>query len=88
MLIPLVLVLLSPFLRRAQHLRTFFLFTIISVVWMLGDETPLYRLVYAHLPRFVRGALYAEFALMAFCMFAFSRCCGSSSFMASPFFYK
>jgi hypothetical protein len=47
----------------------FFLFTIISVVWMLGDETPLYRFVYSHLPPFVRGALYAEFALMAFCMF-------------------
>ncbi len=36
---------------------------------MLGDETPLYRLVYSHLPPFLRGALYAEFALMAFCMF-------------------
>jgi hypothetical protein len=67
-LIPLVLVLLAPFLRWTQ-LRMFFLFTIISAVWMLGDETPLYRFVYTHLPRFVRGALYAEFALMAFCMF-------------------
>ncbi len=68
-LIPLALVLVSPFLRRAQYLRMFFLFTVISAVWMLGDETPMYRLVYAHLPRFVRGALYSEFALMAFCMF-------------------
>ena len=68
-LIPLALVVCAPFLRRAQHLRMFFLFTIISVVWMLGDETPVYRLLYAHLPRFIRGALYAEFALMAFCMF-------------------
>jgi hypothetical protein len=68
-LIPLALVLLAPFLRRAHHVRMFFCFTVISAVWMLGDETPLYRLVYTHLPRFVRGALYAEFALMAFCMF-------------------
>jgi hypothetical protein len=68
-LIPLALVLLAPFLRRARHLKMFFLFTLISVIWMLGDETPIYRLVYTHLPRFVRGALYAEFALMAFCMF-------------------
>jgi hypothetical protein len=68
-LIPLVLVLLTPFLRRAPYLRMFFLFSVISVVWMLGDKTPVYRLVYTHLPRFVRGALYAEFALMAFCMF-------------------
>jgi hypothetical protein len=36
---------------------------------MLGDETLVYRLVYTHLPRFIRGALYAELALMAFCMF-------------------
>lgn len=68
-LIPLVLVLLAPFLRRARHPTMFFLFTVVSVIWMLGDETPVYRLVYTHLPRFVRGALYAEFALMAFCMF-------------------
>jgi hypothetical protein len=68
-LIPLVLVLLAPFLRRVPYLRMFFLFSVISVVWMLGDNTPVYRLVYTHLPRLVRGALYAEFALMAFCMF-------------------
>jgi hypothetical protein len=68
-LIPLVLVLAAPFLRRARRLRMFFLFTIISAIWMLGDETPLYSLVYTHLPLFFRGALYAEFALMAFCMF-------------------
>jgi hypothetical protein len=68
-LIPLALVLWAPFLRLARHLRMFFLFTIISVVWMLGDETLVYRLVYTHLPRFIRGALYAELALMAFCMF-------------------
>ena len=68
-LIPLVLVLLAPFLRRARQLKMLFLFAVISVVWMLGDQTPVYRLVYTHLPRFVRGALYAEFALMAFCLF-------------------
>ena len=68
-LIPLALVLWAPFLRRARQLKMLFIFTVISVVWMLGDETPVYRLVYTHLPRFVRGALYAEFALMAFCMF-------------------
>jgi len=68
-LIPLVLVLLAPFLRRARHVRMFFFLTVISAVWMLGDETPVYRLVYTHLPRFIRGTLYAEFALMAFSMF-------------------
>jgi hypothetical protein len=67
--IPLVLALLAPFLRRTRYLKMLFFFAVISVIWMLGDETPLYRLVYTHLPGFFRGALYAEFALMAFCMF-------------------
>ena len=68
-LIPLALVLLAPFLRRARTVQMLFVLTIISVIWMLGDEMPLYRFAYTHLPRFIRGALYAEFALMAFCMF-------------------
>ena len=68
-LIPLVLVLLAPFLRRTRHVRMLFFFTVVSIIWMLGDETPVYRLLYNHIPRFGRGALYAEFALMAFCMF-------------------
>jgi hypothetical protein len=66
----LVLVMLAPFLRRAPYSRMFFVFTVISAIWMLGDETPLYRFMYSRLPHLVRGALYAEFALLAFCMFA------------------
>ncbi|MGO4881726.1 MAG: hypothetical protein ACLP59_12995 [Bryobacteraceae bacterium] len=37
---------------------------------MLGDETPVYRFVFHHLPLLLRGSLYAEYALMAFCLFA------------------
>ncbi|MBZ5593894.1 MAG: YfhO family protein [Acidobacteriia bacterium] len=68
-LIPLALLVLAPFLRRAPHAKVLFALTVMSAIWMLGDETPVYRFVYTHLPGMLRGALYAEFALMAFCMF-------------------
>jgi len=69
-IIPLALVILAPFLRRAAYARMLFLFTVISAIWMLGEATPVYRFVYTHLPHLMRGALYAEFALLAFSMFA------------------
>jgi len=65
-----LLVLAAPMMKRAIHARLFFSLTVISAVWMLGGETPVYRWLFPHLPRVVRGALYAEEALMAFCMFA------------------
>jgi hypothetical protein len=69
-IVTLALVLIAPLLRRASHARWFFLLTAVSAFWMVGDNTPVYRLVFTHLPRLVRGSLYAEFALLAFCMFA------------------
>lgn len=69
-ILTLALLLLAPFLRRAPYARWFFALTIICALWMLGDATPAYRLVFPHLPRLVRGSLYAEFALLAFCLFA------------------
>jgi hypothetical protein len=36
---------------------------------MLGDSTPVYRFVYSHMPSLVRGAVYAEYALLAFSIF-------------------
>lgn len=69
-ILTLVLLLIAPFLRRAPDARVFFLLTIVCAVWMVGDATPVYRFVFRHLPRLVRGSLYAEFALLAFCMFA------------------
>ncbi len=69
-LITVALLAAAPFLRRAPYLRMLFLLTVIAAVWMLGDTTPIYPFVFRRLPAFIRGALYAEFALMAFCMFA------------------
>ena len=68
-IVPVVLLFLSPFLRRAAHARLFASLALLSAIWMLGGHTPMYRVVFAHLPSLVRGAVYSEFALMAFCMF-------------------
>lgn len=68
-LIPLVLLAIAPFRRKPVWPRLLFALTIVSAVWMLGDQTPLYRGLYAALPRFVKGSLYADYALMAFCLF-------------------
>ena len=64
------LIAVAPFFRKARLARMFFVLTILSAVWMLGDKTPIYAFLYQHLPRDLRGALYAECALMAFGMFA------------------
>jgi hypothetical protein len=69
-LIAVALLAVAPLLRRTPYLRMLFVLTLISAIWMLGDTTPIYPFVFQRLPGFVRGALYAEFALMAFCMFA------------------
>ena len=66
----LLLILAAPFVRGAPYPRLFFALTVISAIWMLGDSTPIYPFVYRLLPRLVRGSLYAEFALLAFSMFA------------------
>lgn len=63
------LAIIAPFYWKAARVRLFFTLTLVSAIWMLGDELPPYRILYQHLPGFVRGALYAEYALMAFCMF-------------------
>ena len=69
-ILTLALLLIAPFFRGAPYARWFFGLTILCAVWMVGDATPAYRLVFMLLPRLVRGSLYAEFALLAFCMFA------------------
>jgi len=69
-LITVALIAVAPFVRRTPYLRMLFLLTLISAIWMLGDTTPIYPFVFRRLPSLIRGALYAEFALMAFCVFA------------------
>src|ERR1035438_9870241 len=50
--------------------RIFLILTAIAAVWMLGEHTPVYQFVFSRLPVALRGSLYAEYALMAFCLFA------------------
>jgi hypothetical protein len=64
-----LLLLLAPFVGRARG-RAFLILTIACGFWMLGEHTPVYQLIFVHLPGLVRGGLYAEYALMAFCFFA------------------
>jgi hypothetical protein len=60
-------VLLAATLLRGQSReRAFLALTVVCAIWMLGERTPIYRGIYAHLPDLLRGALYSEYALMAF----------------------
>ena len=64
------LIMAAPVLKRAAYCRLFFSLTAVSALWMLGGQTPVYPFVFRRLPPMLRGALYAEYALMAFCLFA------------------
>jgi hypothetical protein len=67
---PLLLILAAPWARNARRGLMFLALTIVTAVWMLGEHTPIYQFVFQHLPELVRGALYAWYAMMAFCLFA------------------
>jgi hypothetical protein len=58
----------AAFFGRSRE-RACFALTVICAVWMLGEHTPVYRSIFTRLPQFLRGVLYAEYALMAFCFF-------------------
>lgn len=64
-----LLLALAPFVG-GRSAGLYLLLTAASVLWMLGEHTPVYRAIYTRLPGLLRGALYAEYALMAFCFFA------------------
>jgi hypothetical protein len=68
-IVPLLLFLAVPFLRPSRGWM-FFTLTVASAFWMLGENTPVYGLVFNRLPGLLRGALYAWYAMMAFCFFA------------------
>ncbi len=54
-------------LRSRDRLRWVFLaVTALSAVWMMGDHTPVLRLLYPRLPAFVRSPLYVDFAMLSF----------------------
>lgn len=63
-----VLAAAAPF-RRGSRAGVFLILAILAAFWMLGGHTPFYLTIFRILPPIVRGALYAEYALMAFCLF-------------------
>src|SRR6185312_17390793 len=55
---------------KSKMLSISFVLFGISIIWMLGDHTPIYPPIFHHLPHFLQGAIYAECANLAFSMFA------------------
>jgi hypothetical protein len=69
-IIPLTAAVVGPWLPAgSRDARRFWVLTILSAFWMLGDATPVYRHIYSLLPPTIRGSLYAEYAMMPFCLF-------------------
>jgi hypothetical protein len=69
--LPLLLILIAPFVIRRRKLAAIpFALMLVSVIWFLGKNTPLYPPVYRLMPKFLQGAIYAEYAMLGFSMFA------------------
>lgn len=66
-----LLILASPFFfRKSKMLAVSSALLGISIVWMLGQNTPIYPPIFHLLPHFLQGSLYAECANLGFAMFA------------------
>jgi hypothetical protein len=67
----LILILVSPFFfRKSRTLAVTAVLFAISLVWMLGENTPIYPPIFHRLPHFLQGSLYAEYFLLGFSLFA------------------
>jgi hypothetical protein len=67
-IVPIALLAIAPFMPRAKG-AWFLGVTVIVTLWMLGEHTPVYGSLFPHFPKLLRGALYAEYALIAFSFF-------------------
>jgi hypothetical protein len=56
-------------LRKSKVLAICFGLLLFSALWMLGESTPIYPVIFHRLPHFLQGSLYAEDALLGFTMF-------------------
>lgn len=67
----LLLILICPFVIRRNKLAALsFLLFLLSIVWMLGKNTPLYPPVYRIMPKFLQGAVYPDYAMLGLSLFA------------------
>ncbi len=65
------LLLLAPLiLRRSKFLSLSLILFFISTVWLLGESTPIYPAIFKSLPTLVQNAMYPEYVLPAFSLFA------------------
>jgi hypothetical protein len=68
-------------LRRHREVNLFTVMTVVSLVAMLGDSTPLGRAVYQVIPQFIRNGLHPEFTMPCFILgMAVLAALGSESF--------
>jgi hypothetical protein len=69
--ITIVLIVLAPvFFRKSRMIAASVGLWILSAIWMLGHNTPIYTVLFRFLPRTVQGASYPETALLGFSLFA------------------
>lgn len=52
--------------KNVRHKTPFALMTLLTLLWMLGDHTPLGKALFVLLPDIVKSAIYAETAMSAF----------------------
>jgi hypothetical protein len=65
------LIALTPiFLRKSRLLAASAVLWIISAIWMLGHQTPVYAAVFRFLPQTAQASSYPETVLLGFSMFA------------------
>ncbi len=57
----LALAILAPILRRTRHVAALAVMLFCGVFWMLGDKTPVWRLVYPWLPETIRIGIHPEY---------------------------
>ncbi|MGA3039921.1 MAG: YfhO family protein [Bryobacteraceae bacterium] len=60
------LALIAPFVRRTRYVAALGIMLFVGMLWMLGDKTPLWRLVYPMLPETVRIGIHPEYV---YCIF-------------------
>jgi Bacterial membrane protein YfhO len=69
--VTLVLIAMAPlFLRKSKLLVISVALFVISALWMIGENTPVYPVIFRRLPHFLQSSIYAEIALLGFSMFA------------------
>jgi len=60
------LALIAPFVRRTRYVAALGIMLLVGLLWMLGDKTALWRLVYPLLPETIRIGIHPEYT---YCIF-------------------